>query len=337
MAVISYKCPNCGGELIFDPASQKYLCEYCISNFTQAELEKMHPDMAEEAVLYTCPSCGAEIATDETTAAAFCYYCHNPVVLSGKLSGERMPDHIIPFQIDRKTAETKFLDYVQKKKFIPKAFFDKKQIDVFSGVYFPYWVCDCQMQSDLSANAVRIRKWFTGDMEFTETKSFHIERKGTIILENIPKNALRKANRMLAEGVFPYHMADEKEFHMGYLSGFQAECRDIEKEALLEEVHREAKESGSQLLKDTIDSGYTGVQINNQSCHITKEKWKYTLLPVWTVTYRGRNGKVYYYSMNGQTGNVVGELPLDRKKVFTLGGAVTAAVFAAALIGGFFL
>ena len=28
MAVISFKCPNCGGELIFDPETQKYKCEY---------------------------------------------------------------------------------------------------------------------------------------------------------------------------------------------------------------------------------------------------------------------------------------------------------------------
>lgn len=38
MAVISFKCPNCDGELIFDPETQKYKCEYCGSKFTQAEL-----------------------------------------------------------------------------------------------------------------------------------------------------------------------------------------------------------------------------------------------------------------------------------------------------------
>ena len=115
MAIISFKCPNCGGELIFDPATQKYKCEYCNSLFTQEELDAMKPMQGEEpdavaqeqaggeradetaaveqtageresepegeAVYYSCPSCGAEIVTDATTAATFCYYCHNPVVL----------------------------------------------------------------------------------------------------------------------------------------------------------------------------------------------------------------------------------------------------------------
>ena len=80
MAVISFKCPNCDGELIFDPATQKYKCEYCNSLFSQAELDAMNPATGSEsqreesetpqentkeqtmqdAVRYSCPSCGAE-------------------------------------------------------------------------------------------------------------------------------------------------------------------------------------------------------------------------------------------------------------------------------------
>ena len=43
MAVISFKCPNCDGELIFDPSTQKYKCEYCFSLFSQEELDAMKP------------------------------------------------------------------------------------------------------------------------------------------------------------------------------------------------------------------------------------------------------------------------------------------------------
>ena len=83
MAAITYKCPNCGGGLIFDPETQKYGCEYCRSQFSQEELEELsgkenenedreeEQGEAENAALYTCPSCGAQIVTDETTAATF--------------------------------------------------------------------------------------------------------------------------------------------------------------------------------------------------------------------------------------------------------------------------
>ena len=111
MAAITVKCPTCGGELVFDPAAQEYLCAYCQSRFTQAQIDRMAPAAASEqaayqeetegtdlgtdgssgAVLYSCPSCGAQVITDETTAATFCYYCHNPVVLEGRLSGAYLP------------------------------------------------------------------------------------------------------------------------------------------------------------------------------------------------------------------------------------------------------
>lgn len=45
MSAVSYKCPNCGGELIFDPQTQKYKCEYCFSYFTEEELEAANPDV----------------------------------------------------------------------------------------------------------------------------------------------------------------------------------------------------------------------------------------------------------------------------------------------------
>ena len=68
MATVSYKCPNCGGGLVYEPESGQYQCEYCLSEFTQQKLEEMTPQMDSSqsgetaaAMLYHCPSCGAEI------------------------------------------------------------------------------------------------------------------------------------------------------------------------------------------------------------------------------------------------------------------------------------
>lgn len=353
MAVISYKCPNCDGELIFDPSTQKYKCEYCSSFFGQTELDDMNPSNTQErkteektsgtpkgqsdtedAVIYNCPSCGAQIVTDATTAATYCYYCHNPVVLSGRLAGEFLPDKVIPFTIDRKQAESSFLSHVHSKKFVPRAFFNKKQIEKLSGVYFPYWMFDCDLKGQLSARAAKVRVWRSGDTEYTETKHYQIEREGDISLNDITRNALQKANHKLIDGVMPYDFQKKQEFHMGYLSGFLAEKRDIGQKELAAEVKQEAGEYGKRLLSETI-GGYSNVSIKDSSFHHTKESWSYVLLPVWTVTYRSASGKTFYYSMNGQTGKVYGELPIDFKKLCLLGGIIALAVFAICLIVGY--
>lgn len=363
MAVISFKCPNCDGELVFDPSTQKYKCPYCTSLFSQEELDAMKPaeesekkadtfepgqeetdgeeaietaDESAEAVLYTCPSCGAEIVTDATTAATFCYYCHNPVVLGSKLAGKFLPDRIIPFEITKEAATKGFLDYVGKKKFVPRAFFSKKQIESITGVYFPYWVYNAELDGKVQGEARNVRVWRTGDIEYTETKHYAITREGTVKLSNLTENALKKANAKLAEGVMPYAFEKMKKFHMGYLSGFLAERRDIERQDVQAKMQDEMKESAQKLMRETIN-GYNAVSVRNAGFLPQKEMWHYALFPVWTITYKGHNGKIYYYSMNGQTGKVCGELPVDHGKLALTAGIVALAVLAIGLMGGFFL
>ena len=118
MNTVQYKCPNCGGELVFNPEKQMFSCPYCMSDFTEAEMEERYhtqnetaqkeadadaktlKDENDEAAfeehtrLYECPSCGAQIIADETTSATFCYYCHNPVVLAGRLKGNYKPAYV---------------------------------------------------------------------------------------------------------------------------------------------------------------------------------------------------------------------------------------------------
>ena len=48
MATETYKCPNCGGGLLFDPQTQKFHCEYCMSYFDEEELSKAQPEASSE-------------------------------------------------------------------------------------------------------------------------------------------------------------------------------------------------------------------------------------------------------------------------------------------------
>ena len=41
MPVLEYKCPNCGGGLELNPANQKMKCPFCLSEFEQAEIERL--------------------------------------------------------------------------------------------------------------------------------------------------------------------------------------------------------------------------------------------------------------------------------------------------------
>ena len=349
MSAITYKCPNCDGGLVFDPESGTYACEYCLSKFTQDELtadsqsaevvqEEPAADetISEGAVVYHCPSCGAEIITDETTAATFCFYCHNPIVLAGKLEGEYLPDGIIPFKITKDEAIEKFQEWILKKKFIPRGFYSKRQIEKMSGVYFPYWLYGCETDSYLNGTARDLRIWRVGDIEYTETKVFAIRRAGKVMFNHLPKTALQKAQNAMLKGIFPYEFGAMEKFHMGFLSGFQAEKRDIDKESLSEEIRQEIQKFAEKRIRDTV-SGHNSFSLEGQKHAVMKEKFQYTLLPVWVLTYREKGNQVYYFAMNGQTGEIVGKLPVDKPKLLGLGAVIFTVVFAIMLMGGLLL
>lgn len=348
MSAVSFKCPNCGGDLKFDPATQKYKCEFCISTFGQEELEQSNPqvqqtdepmqEQADEngAVIYSCPSCGAQIVTDATTAATFCYYCHNPVVLQGKLSGEYEPDMVIPFAVDKKEAVDSFLKYVKKKKFVPKDFFCKEQIEKISGVYFPFWIYNCKADGEWHGQGDKVRVYDRGDVQYTETKIFAVDRTADLTFENMTRNALNKENKELVEAVQPFRLDEAKAFSMGYLSGFLAEKRDIEKSDLADGLKQEVKAHAVNMMKNSA-SEYSALRSMSEKVHIKADEWKYLMLPVWVLTYKGGDGKTYYYAMNGQTKKISGVFPLAMKRVMGLFFGIFAPVFIFMLLGGYFL
>lgn len=312
MSVITYKCPNCGGELKFDPESQDFKCEYCLSEFKEDEIEKIP---VSQAVVYSCPSCGAEIITDETTAATICYYCHNPIVMAGRLSGKDEPDWVIPFSVDRESAERIFSDWMGKKRFLPKSFFSADQVEKMTGVYFPYLLYSCKADGEMKARCSRVRTWRAGNIEYRETKQFHVEREGRMDISNLTRNALKKSDKTLVESVLPFQMDGLKEFQMAYLSGFAAEKKDIEESDLTDQAEQEVREYMESSLRNSF-TGYNSVSVENSEVKISEGKWQYALLPVWTFTYQDkRENKVYYFALNGQTGKTCGRLPVDKGKL----------------------
>lgn len=335
MEAIQYKCPNCGGGLKFDAVKQDFLCEYCDSVFKEedffekddnldnkaSETEKIEQNEYENAVLYMCPSCGAQVITDETTAATECYYCSNPIVLSGKLSGELKPDLVIPFKIDKKNAIQKFKEMCGKKIFLPKNFISDARLEEIKGVYFPYWYIDCESNGNINATSKQVRTWVVGDFQHTETTIRGHFRQGDMQIRNMPEAALKGKDRDLMRYVCPFNPADFVPFSMSYLSGFFAERRNIESSEIESEVTQKIRHISEEKLEKSIE--VPNVSIKDSNINVGKLRWKYNLLPVWVLNYKHKD-KSYIYALNGQTGKVYGELPVCSKKLAALFAGVAA-------------
>ncbi|MEE0869114.1 MAG: TFIIB-type zinc ribbon-containing protein [Ruminococcus sp.] len=363
MATVNYKCPNCGGPLKFNPDKQMFSCEYCMSDFEEQKIQQMYAEReakqsqaekaeaqvqerqaqqnqqdegeVEDAVVYTCPSCGAEVVTTESTAATTCFYCQNPVVLGGRLSGKFKPNRIIPFALSKEKAIDKFLEMCKKKWFLAKGFASKNQFEKLTGVYFPYWYIDSQRQANMTATGEKVRTYRVGSKRYTETSVFRLVRSGDLIVKNVFERALKSQDRDMLQCVHPFDLSKAHDFSMSYLSGFQAEKRDLEQSDVNAEVQKRMQDYCKELLRDTMKD-FSSVRVENYNDRIDLESWNYTLLPVWVVTYK-YNGKIYPFAINGQTGKTYGMLPTSKAKLAILFAIIAVAVFALGMLGGLLL
>lgn len=352
---ITFKCPCCGGYLEFNPQAQRFKCLYCGQVLSEDDLKEQSAqreaaaDAAQEADnaarskgehsatdgslrSYHCQMCGAEVVTSATTAATKCYYCHSPIVLHDRLDDEFRPDGVIPFKLDKAAAEKAFMEHVGKKKFIDRKFFSEAQLEMFSGVYHPYWFCDIEGEADFAGEGVRTSVSTTARHIVTTNRIFKVVRHGKLTFRDMARKALTEADGKLSDGIHPFDCSDVKPYASGYLSGFLAEKRNVNQSDAVAEMQKEAASHAAGMMKS--DHTFNTLK-GSTNFTVKKTDSRYVLLPTWVLTYKhDRNEETYYYMMNGQTGRVCGRLPLQKGKLWAFALGIGALVFAVLCMGG---
>ena len=353
MAVLQeYKCPCCGGAIEFDSNIQKMKCPYCDAEFETEtlasydnELNNEHTDdMKWETAagadwqegetdglhVFSCKSCGGEIVGDETTGATSCPYCGNPVVMMGQFSGALKPDYIIPFKLDKKAAIEALKKHYGGKRLLPKAFKDQNHIDEIKGVYVPFWLFDADADAYIRYKATKVRSWSDSNYNYTETSHFSVSRGGFIGFERVPVDGSSKIDDTLMESIEPFNFTDAVNFQTAYLAGYLADKYDVDSQQSIARANERIKRSTEESFASTV-KGYTTVIPDSTNVRLQNGVAKYALYPVWLLN-TSWNGQKYTFAMNGQTGKLVGDLPLDKgaykRWLFGLAGAVSAVAFA---------
>lgn len=360
MDVKIYECPQCGADLKFDPDKQRFCCAYCRGEFTQAQLNAQYDqvedkkaeeeqkqqqpqqpmdaedikkaEFEENTKLYECPTCGAEIVSDSNTAAAFCYYCHNPVILKGRVDGMYRPSRVLPFAFGKDKAVEYFNNWVKGKKYIPDDLVSAKQIEKMTGLYVPFWVADAMTRSTLHARGETVRTWTSGNYRYTNVKEFDVFRDVSVEYDGVPADGSKKIEDSLMEAIEPFDYTKTKDFDMAYLSGFFADKFDVNKESVFSRIKERMFNNNASTIESSC--GYDNLKYKQYYNNIEKLRWSYMLLPVWFMTFHYKD-KVWEYAINGQTGKISGELPIDDKKLFRHRLGVIAITTIITLVAGY--
>ena len=345
-----YQCPCCGSSLQYDGQSGEMKCQSCDNTYpvdTIRELEEADKiqdafsaeegwDMGdsfreggEEGLKsYQCPSCGSRMVLPDTEAATWCPYCENPSVLPGVLTGAFRPEGIIPFKKTKEDAKAAFKNLCKGKKLLPSGFASQTRVDKISGVYVPFWLFDCETDSDITYRGTRVSHQRRGDWEITRTAHYHVRRGGQIGFKSVPVNSSSKLDDTLMEAVEPFNSQETTAFTPAYLSGSQAERYDEDAEKCQTRANARIRESVENACRASA-MGYTTLTPVHKRINMKHGKVKNVMMPVWMLntTYKG---KQYTFCMNGQTGRIVGNLPVDAGKAVLWGAGLFAGITAAA-------
>ncbi len=338
MSSAIHKCPNCGANLAFDASSANVSCEYCLSEFSVAEVESFAAKEEKEEKQYQadthgyhCDNCGAEVITDAETSSGFCYYCHSPVIFSDKLSGEFVPDYVIPFKISKEKAQQTFKDWVKKFKLVPSGFASSEHLEKMTGIYVPYWLVDARANVDIEGSGEVSSTHRSGNKEITTHKLYSFERKGDIDINHIKTIASDKVDQKLINSVESNTLDKLEPFSTAYLSGYFSQRYTLSRE--------EVKPIKEQKIEQYVDE-LIGRELSYESIHFSRnirkhtiKKWSYILLPMWILTYQFED-KTYVYALNGENGESFGELPISYKSLIKRGLIIFAGTAAALLLGG---
>lgn len=349
--IAQYKCPACTGPLHFVGESGKLECDYCGSTYDVAEFEALYAGQETKAETafqetemkekngepgeepawntsalqwdwgadgegmkaYNCPSCGAELICDATTAATSCPYCGNNTIVPGQFGGTMKPDYVIPFKLDKKAAVAALKKHYSKKFFLPRAFSSGNHLEEVQGIYVPFWLFDAGAEADCRFHATRSHTHTDGDYRVTVTEHFDVRRSGTMEFERIPVDGSKKMPDDYMDSIEPFDYAGLKPFSTAYLPGYLADKYDVTAQESMERADRRCHNSAFDQMRRDI-SGYEVVNQVGGNVRLHRGKVHYALMPVWTLRTRWKN-QDYLFMMNGQTGKMVGDLPVSNGKV----------------------
>ncbi len=359
--LLEYRCPACGASLQFDSGSQQVVCPYCDSSFSPQDLIDYDSFLKEDAKnetsdswskdadrwekdettglnVYTCAACGGEVLGDDTLASARCPFCDNTVIMKRQFTGDWKPDLVLPFKLDKKAAQEAFRKHLFGKKLLPKEFRSESNIEEIKGLYVPFWLFSTDVSASVRYSGTKSRAWTDGSFDYVETSRYALLRAADARFNRLPVDGSEKMDDALMDSLEPFNFNEAVDFQTAYLSGYFSDRYDVEADISVERAKARFRKTVSERLSTTT-GGFASVSMQSTALSERNNFREYALLPVWLLHVRW-NGKLYTFAMNGQTGKLVGDLPLSKKqywKYWLLYGGLGAAILGGLVVLGHFL
>lgn len=348
-----YPCPQCGAPTSLMPGTDSLACDHCGAkipidapnrpivehDFAQALAGANRATVAQVAQgarEVQCKVCGARAIV--TRQSDRCAFCDAPMVVELTTNEQTiLPESVLPFVVDQKTAGGKFHKWLSSRWFAPGDLSKRAKKDGMDGVYLPYWTYDARTTTRYVGQKGKHYWESETYTENGETKTRQVQKtawypaSGTVYVpfDDVLVPATETLPRKLVEKLEPWDLPQLRPFDGKYLAGFIAERYQVEladgfktAQGRMEPVIRQAiyrDIGGDEQRIIGMDTAYDGVT------------FKHVLLPLWLSSFRYRE-KVYRVTVNARTGEIAGQRPWSWMKIVLLIAVIIAIIVGIVLL-----
>jgi hypothetical protein len=290
-----------------------------------------------------CSACGATTQVDPAVASTACPFCGSPQVLEQKPDPNIVqPESVIPFQLTSDQAYQNYRKWLGKGFFRPRDVIQKSGGAQIQGVYLPFWTFDAHAESRWTAESGtyyhETERYTTTENGRRVTKTRQVRKvrwypssgHHADDYDDVLVSGTTSGDQPMLQKIYPFETARLLPYKPDYLSGWAAEAYRIPladawpkgQEVIRKEEHNKC---------DRQVPGDTHRSLNVRT-QLSQTTYKHVLLPVFLANYR-YNTKLYHFMVNGQTGEVQGQAPIDWVKV----AIVVVIVLAILAVVAFFI
>ena len=337
-----FVCPNCGANINFDPGKQLLHCDFCDtdlspdsviqkddaveSTYTESEADANSETGFKEytTTIYTCKECGGEILAYDNTVATFCSYCGASTVLSSRIGKERAPEYIIPFKITKEQSAELYKKAVKKALFAPAYMKEDTVIEKFRGIYMPYWIYDFKENRPASLRGQEDHR--SGD--YIIHTHYDINTNVDAEYNGLAYDASSQFNDNLSEAIAPFDFNTAVPFNTTYMSGFYADAADTDAKLYADQARMiVTADIYNNIARDPAVKKITLKTDSMSNLAPEKTESRLGYFPVWFLSCKNKD-RITYAVINGQTGEVATDIPIDFKKYLISSLIVTIPLFA---------
>ncbi len=318
-----FKCKNCGGNAVYEPARGKMYCPYCDSLDSEEK-------QCEQHGVSVCVNCGGELQIGDYTSASQCPYCSSYIIFDERVQGEYTPHLILPFKVTKEAVKKMLRDKFKSSVFAPSDFFSDAKLDSMQGMYVPFWLYDYQAKGYYDGECTKVRTWVAGDKQYTETSVYHVVREMDVAFDKVPVDASQGMPDSTMDLMEPYNYQALEAFRAEYMSGFYGERYNQNADDMEHRARTRVTQDASSMLHSSI-SGYTSKRATRDGVELSRTEANYALFPVWVYNYKYKD-RDYRFHVNGQTGKIVGKVPILTGKVVGYGATVFGLIFSIMLM-----